>query len=107
MSVTLTGAVALVSALSPELKTAVVSAVETHLADVTAQVNKVKAAVQADLPSVTSTTHNVEALVAAEFAKLKADFSFVPTWLRVAGAVVGAVALVGGGVAVDHLVKFF
>ena len=90
--------------LSSALKSAIVAAAEAHLADVTTDVNRVKAAIQADLPSVSATAVSIEALVKAEVAKLKADVvSLMPTWMKVG---VVAVASVGGGLAV-HMLHLF
>lgn len=87
--------------LNSALKNAVVVAAEQHLAEVTADVNRVKAAVQADLPSVSATAVSVEALVKAEVAKIKADVvSIMPSWMK---AAVVAVAAVGAGAAVHFL----
>lgn len=97
---------AVVTALSPELKAAVVAAAEAQLATITSQVNQVKAAVQADLPSVVATGTGIEALVKAEVAKLKLDVvSVMPAWMKyVAMAVAGSSALLGVGYVVEHVV---
>lgn len=64
--------------LSGALKTDLVTALDNHLAGVTADVNRVKAAIQADLPSVSATAVSIESLVKAEYAKLVADVK--PVW---------------------------
>lgn len=81
-----------VGALSDELKSAVIAAVETHAANALAEANRVKAAIQADLPGVQSTAVSIETLVKAEYEKLKGDvISIMPTWMKIAVVVVTCV----------------
>jgi hypothetical protein len=92
------------SPISSALKSAVVTAAEAHLADVTADVERVKAAIVADLPSISTTAISVEALVKAEVAKLRADVGAVwKPWMTYA-VIAGASVAAGVAVHFIHLI---